>query len=309
MNNQFVKFPPYWGHGCLDDTIKEPSWTCFFEEVTPERCLKDVTKMKSLVQENKDDRHLLKLMHIYNDNPGSAERLATRNEKISGYTGSWLRADNDAQSMRQVFRWVFQLRKETRALVDEIKNNLNLPIKYGTRYISVHIRWGDKVGNTDRDKIKEAVFVPTSRYVDVIRCFYQNSPGMDAPNLVFVATDDYAAVDAVQKDLGPGFKVVTSAKPADKGFSISAYRDKSEDMRKSKFTKAVRLWADLEILSDAEVFVGNLQSNVARTVHLMRLGKPVNTTLTVPLSRRTTKSCCATNEGSSLIMNCFWLCA
>lgn len=318
-NGVLMTFPPYWGHGCGDGS--QQRWTCFFQPIIPSSCLANAGKKlkeRFVYESVPEDRHDMKLKAIYNSPDRSV--LETRNKKISEYSGSWLRANNDAEAMRQVFHWVFRLRDDVREKVDLRKKKI-LPEGW-TNYIAVHIRWGDKLGFTEKDHIREGVNAPLTDYVNVIRCYYAYSK-KQIPNRVFIATDDYEAFLRIKELLGPGFIVITSATPTDKGFSISQYRDDQQNL--AKFESGIRLWADLEILSGGAVLVGNYESNVIRMTHLMRIGKQVNTTLSIPLSRhymkRKTKegneplhltisdygkTCCAKEF---YLANCFWKCA
>ena len=94
--------------------------------------------------------------------------------------------------------------------------------------------------------------------------------------------------------------VTTAQKQRDQGFSILEYRNAwTPQVRlfafhtiyssnlllflllKEKFNAAIRLWADMEILAEGEMFLGSLQSNIVRMVLLLRIDKPANTSMIV----------------------------
>jgi hypothetical protein len=130
--------------------------------------------------------------------------------------------------------------------------------------------------------------------------------GARLPEVLFVASDDYNAAMLLGELLGPAVRVVTTATPSrDKGFSITEYREAWSDQ--AKFDAAVRLWADMEMLAEAEVFLGTFQSNVDRMVQLMRFDKPANTTLAV--DRFGSSRCSPKARLNQINSHNFWLCA
>lgn len=304
VRNKAVQFASYWGHGCAGNA-SAGGWTCFFEEITPETCLPQKHVRANLVMSDALVRDKVKLKDRYIDDmdQGEGSKFLRRNEEISRLAGSWLRSDNDVQTMRQVFSWVFRLQQHVRDLVQAYKEPLLEALK--RPYIAMHVRWGDKVGkNNFKGEPVEGKLFPLSVYRDLAYCFYAQAGSKEVPRTIFIATDDYEAVVELKKVMGEDFHVVTTAHPRHKGFSITDYHGETEER---KFDKAVGLWGDMELLAGGEVFVGSMQSNIARMVHLMRLGKPVNSTL--QLSRvDAPKSCCVRNKGSTFIRNCFWTC-
>ena len=304
IHNKAVQFPRYWGHGCAGNA-SAGGWTCFFQEITPERCLPQRHMRVNLVMSDSTVRERVKLKDRYIDDldKGADSKFLQRNEEIVRLAGEWLRADNDIQTMRQVFHWIFRLQPHTRALVKLFKQPLVKALR--RPYIAMHVRWGDKVGkNNFKGEPIEGEMVPLRVYRDLVYCYYAQHGSNMIPRTLFVATDDYDAVVELKKLMGKDFHVVTTAHPHHKGFSITDYHTETEA---SKFDKAVSLWGDMELLAGGEVFVGNMQSNIVRIVHLMRMGKPINTTLQLSLAT-VGNSCCSRNTGSTFIKNCFWTC-
>lgn len=325
-DNVAVEFPPYWGHGCYDAGQKNPSWTCLFQPIVNSSCSKALgpnhSAKRNLVQEKARDRHHAKLYHVYKDPTLTLER----NMPVAKLVQDWfsIGGENDIQAMRQIFNWVFHLRPELRVKVDEIKASLKSDLKISGSYIGIHIRGGDKVGHNAGGPL-EAYEVPSEVYAQLIKCFFlydypsKYPAGSEEKPTVFIASDEYLLVEQLMLLLGDRFRVVTSSTKAQVGFNVNDYRGETSKsdleqarkkvaVEKSKLEQAIHLWADMEILAEAHVFVTSLQSNVARMIHLMRLGKPVNSTLSIPLHNRKISTCCLRNTVEALLANCFWFC-
>mmetsp|Transcript_19890 Transcript_19890/g.56870 ORF Transcript_19890/g.56870 Transcript_19890/m.56870 type:complete len:499 (-) Transcript_19890:476-1972(-) len=309
-----LQFFSEWGHGCpLPDGVPNMGWTCFFKQVTPSNCLPGTKSSATsnsanfTLYESKYDqiRHDVKLYDIYSNESKNAS--AVRNMAIIKNAGleDLVPFDNDLQAMRILFHWVYQLQDHTRAMVDKAKAPL-VGFSKGQPYIAFHIRWGDKIGRGGGPQ--ESVFVPLERYIESVHCYYSHYGKSETPRYVYIATDDYAAVEKLRRLLGNEFVVGTSAQPSNSGFSIQKYHS-GEMGDQAKFNESVRLWADMEILAGAEVFVGNMESNIGKTVHLMRMGRHPHTSMNAVSIHHT--ECCYDSimNFSKRRFNCFWQCA
>eukprot|EP00924_Labyrinthula_sp_SR-Ha-C_P007605 snap_masked-scaffold_42-processed-gene-1.23-mRNA-1 protein AED:1.00 eAED:1.00 QI:0/-1/0/0/-1/1/1/0/486 len=310
-----VEFPEYWGHGCYDEA-KKSSWSCFFKPIIAEKCTKELDREKvSLVQENDKDRHRGKLKDIYLNK----ELIGARNEIFTNFVNG-IRSDNDLQSMRILFSWTFRLQDSVRKRVDAVKKQVlktHWKDVKKMRYLGVHIRGGDKIGHNAGGPV-EAYYVPMKAYTEILLCaskfqILEDINGIQDLNqldFIYIATDEYSELEKLVdelKEAGIKLPIYTSSTEEDIGFSVKSYRKQGEE--KEKFDSSVGLWADMEILAESEIFVGNLQSNVGRTVHLMRKGKHPDSTLSVPLNQKKGRSCCYKGTGESFLTNCFWLCS
>lgn len=298
-NTKSIEFMNHWGHGC------NLGWRCFFKEITPQHCMYRSFNTTLYNMKDPRTRHYVKLYKYYDDD--KPWHGASRNKEILKIAGldKVIQHDNDLQTMQILFHWVFRLNNHTRALVDAEKERVFMNHK-SANYIGMHIRWGDKVGRGGGPK--ESDYVPIIRYIEGFVCYYEKI-GKPPPSVIYVATDDYGAVIELRRLLGTSFKVYTSSTRADVGFSIKEYHSDNKS-QESKFYDSVRLWADMEILSMAEVFSTSMESNIARTVHLMRRNRHANSTIDTMNIKRNTRSCC--NSRSSPLNtrrnNCFWLC-
>jgi hypothetical protein len=273
------------------------SWDLFFHEITAPDCV--ATGAEAWVLDsprgyaNATLRHSLKLQERFEQGP----LAVSRNAEILRQAGlsEAVPGDNDVQAMRLLFRWAFRLQLATRARVAAAQAPALTAIA-GRPYLAMHVRWGDKVGRGGLGKDgQESELFPLSFYTQAVACFYsaEAKDGADEPQpprLVFVATDDSAAVTELRKLLGVGFEVLTLATESERGHDESVLMHQSSSQR---LHAVVRLYAELEILARAELFVGNHKSNVRRLVHHMRFDKAPHSSLTVhTFTGRGRPTCC-----------------
>jgi hypothetical protein len=267
------------------------TWTTFFLELSAPECVAaDAQVWSSLPPRliiNNEKRHQIRMSERFSD----ASLAPRRNAEILRQAGleGVVNADNDVQAMRLVFRWMFQLQPATRARVDEVKAPAVAAIA-GRPYIGLHVRWGDKV----RSRMAESELFGLELYAQAIACFYaeqRDGAGVSAslPRVLFVATDDFAAVTGLRELLGTGFEVVTLADESAKGHTEHDFNKKSDEAR---FREVELLWADMELLAGAELFVGNQKSNIWRAVHHLRYDKPAHSSLSVHTLATAEPTCC-----------------
>ena len=140
-------------------------------------------------------------------------------------------------------------------------------------------------------------------YAQAIACFYAeeakgtgagagagggSSTFLSVPRVVFLATDDFAAVAGLRKQLGAGFEVVTLADKSAKGHTEHDFNNRGDEER---FREIELLWADMELLAGADVFVGNQKSNIWRAVHHLRYDKPAHSSLSVHTMAAAKETC------------------
>lgn len=267
-NNEYFEFPTHWGHsesgGC---------WNDMFSAVTAPECLSRHGNAYLLLhdQQNSRTRRMIKFKDYYT---GKNTTFHPNNEIIKLMNKS-VSSTDDLTSMRQLFKWVFRLKPSIQRIIDEEYFLMELP----ERYVSMHIRWGDKVGESDnKNDPKEGVKVPLKEYTKHVP---------DDIDTIFVATDDVRSIDELE-GLLPGKKIITLS--TGNGFSISEYMPRLKD--------TIKLWAEMQYMAGAELFITNMESNVAKTVHLMMS----NDSKTINV--RGGFKCCDNNRYN----NCFWLC-
>jgi hypothetical protein len=308
-NGLGVRFPDpgQWTYGAPADAPGPTAWNSVFHEITDPACVAPgaevqhvcgvscgtpypppwappAAQFKTRVPRQED---LLMLDRFRGARAGARNAEILRAAGLERVVGG----DNDVQAVQVLFRWVFRLQPWVRAAVDAATAPA-LAALAGRAFIGVHIRLGDKVGRGSKGAVgKETEFVPLEQYMRAITCFY--GAGQDAPQppkLVFVATDDARAVPQLRALLGTGHDVVTLASASDKGHDENQFNAQGPE---AKWREFVTLWASLELLARAELFVGNQESNVFRVAHLMRLGKPANSSVSVHVFGGAHKTCCA----------------
>ncbi len=161
-------------------------------------------------------------------------------------------------------RMIFRFSAPCRAAVDELIAGLDLP----ERYVAVHLRRGDKVGDED-------VHYETDRYLD------QLGP-LEEADAVFVMSDDYRAVEEVRERLAqrnPELRCLSLVEPSQSGFDVWKLRrgerfmahQGGEELSDESylFHETVRVLAEVSIAAGSRAFVSTWLSNVGRTVRYL----------------------------------------
>lgn len=275
IENDFnIEFPKHWGHGVND-------WEDFFLPIHDEHTSNFSTK---LVIENKTNRTLRHEIKMLN-----------KQQQLNKWVP--FKQTSDLIAMRTLFTSTFILNKRAREIVDALKYTSGIP-SYQS-YVGIHVRRGDKIGLEDGPKESE-IEVPISSYIDAIECYYKYRP---IPSVLFVATDDFSILYEINKKASHLFnRIVTISTDSRLGFSITKYHKKS---LLDKWYNTIEMWADLELLAGAETVIGSMESNVLRTVHLMRGNKEPSSTIDIMNYHRNSRTCCETGKWKQ---NCFFLC-
>lgn len=218
-------------------------------------------------------RHEIKLYEN-----GTKRMRKDRNEKWPG--------KSDLEVMRGIFHWVFRIQKWAE---DDIQNRIDRWIGVPQRpFAAFHIRWGDKIGR--RAGPVEGVFIPLQLFVDTLNCRLPNW------KTLFVASDDQAAIDEIRSLVGKG-KDVRTFPASYGGFSIVEYVGRTDD--------TLQLLTEMSLMADADLFLGNMQSSIFQTVHLMRGDKPADSSVNMYSLHSKQPTCCTPDK---VHINCFWVC-
>ena len=141
------------------------------------------------------------------------------------------------QLCAELVKMTWRYNEETEDRISRMIQTLNLP----AHYVSVHVRRGDK--------IVEANHMPISQYMDKL--------GDGCRNL-FVATDDYSVVEEIRAHY-PEWAIWTLCTPLERGYMQSAA---DQECAEEKDRNMITLFATMEILNRAELFVGTYSSNM-----------------------------------------------
>lgn len=142
--------------------------------------------------------------------------------------------------------WKYNSATET--IISSIINSVCLPEKY----ISIHVRAGDKSSET-----KTYDF---SQYMNLAQKFSSNSKA-------FIMTDDYTVIENLREHY-PLWDFYTLCTPSERGY----YQDDFDKLEgEIKYQHHLRLFAELDIASASERFIGTYSSNIGMYMG-MRIG-------------------------------------
>lgn len=146
---------------------------------------------------------------------------------------------NLKESCKKIVDLTWRFNSEIEDRINSLKNSLDLPQKY----IGIHIRRGDKLQECNYFEIRDYINTATK---------YSNS------NDIFIATDDYNAIIEI-KNMYPNWNIYSLCPEHRKGYFQNEFNILSIQNKKNEI---IELLATVEILSEAEHFVGTLSSNI-----------------------------------------------
>ena len=127
---------------------------------------------------------------------------------------------------------------DTKTAISKLIKTLNLP----SSYVGFHIRGGDKYLEMDIKHIREYV---------------SKAETLTNEKNVFILTDDYSIIESFQIDY-PQWNIYTMCQESERGyFHLKFQQENKEYIRNAH----LRLFAAVDILSGASLFVGTFSSN------------------------------------------------
>jgi len=141
--------------------------------------------------------------------------------------------------------WAYQPDIAT-AVVKKI-NALNLP----DEYVGIHVRSGDKI--TEHKLYQPADYILKSLEHSSCTNFY-------------IATDDYKNVRILKTEF-PDYKFYTSCPTTAEGYLHSKFAAQSNETKKAAL---IELFVDVDILSNAKIFIGTYSSNIGMYIGMRR---------------------------------------
>lgn len=142
------------------------------------------------------------------------------------------------QAMKVLIPIVYRFNEKYTHIINSFINDLDLP----QRYISLHVRAGDKI--TERD------LITPQKYLDKAKTF------SDCHN-IFIATDDYRIFEQLRDD-NPDYTFYTSTSPEERGNDTEKLFASSNDIIRSNL---IEMFASVEVFLHSELFVGTYSSN------------------------------------------------
>jgi hypothetical protein len=133
---------------------------------------------------------------------------------------------------------VWRFNAKTRQAVEARKTAIELP----ARYLGLHVRGGDKV--MEHELFDEDRYIEKAKELSDLR---------DA----FVLTDDYSVFERLTKRY-PEWRFRTTCSPSERGYFHEEY---SMLDAKARAARLIGLFAAMDILAGAELFVGTFSSN------------------------------------------------
>lgn len=142
------------------------------------------------------------------------------------------------QAMKVLIPIVYRFNEKYTHIINTFINDLDLP----HRYISMHVRAGDKI--TERD------LITPQKYLDKAKTF------SDCHN-IFVATDDYRIFEQLRND-NPDYTFYTSTSPEERGNDTEKLFASSNDIIRKNL---IEMFASVEVFLHSDIFVGTYSSN------------------------------------------------
>jgi hypothetical protein len=157
------------------------------------------------------------------------------------------------QARGVIMKLLWKLNVQTQNEVSRSITSARIP----ERFYAMHIRRGDKK--------KEFALVPIEKYVFTVN----NLPEKHLP--LFVASDDFLVVDHLRRAL-PRREIISFAAPSAQGHDNAKFNMLPLEKRRML---TVALFADLECLRRAQLFVGTQTSNIGWMINSFREGEGI----------------------------------
>lgn len=147
---------------------------------------------------------------------------------------------------KEIIGMIWKPNPDTDFLIQNLKNNLNLPGKY----ISMHIRRGDKY--------IEAPLLEIEKYMNVA---IESSISKN----VFVSTDNYRIYQQLVIKY-PDWNFFTLTQPNERGYFQKKFKSLPNQ---EKYLNIIRLFASIDIMTNSELFIGTFSSNIGMFLGIM----------------------------------------
>ena len=154
------------------------------------------------------------------------------------------------QKMSYTFKQIYQYNEETAQYICRRKRDLNIPDKY----ISVHIRRGDKITTGEMNDIL------LDKYMDEIKKL------SDYYKDIYIATDDKTIIPYFAKELKEiGLNLYYNKFNMQEGFVESKFNTKSKQAIKEE---TLNMLFDMDMMIQSSYFIGTYSSNIGRIIPL-----------------------------------------
>lgn len=148
-----------------------------------------------------------------------------------------------------IISMIWNYQPYAKELIDNFKTSIVLPNKY----ISIHIRSGDKNLETETYKIEK---------------YMKKASSIGLSKNVFILTDDYSIIENLRIKYSD-WNFLTLCDPSERGYQHSDFKTKS---KQEKYLKHLKLLASMDICAESNHFIGTYSSNPGMFMG-MRIGE------------------------------------
>lgn len=142
------------------------------------------------------------------------------------------------QAMKVIIPIVYRFNHHYTNVINNFIKGIGLP----KRYISLHVRAGDKI---------------TERRLITPQRYFEKAIDLSDCRNVFISTDDYRIFKQLQND-NPTYTFFTSTSPNEKGYDQTIVSHSSnEDIRQN----LIEMFSSIQIFLNSELFIGTYSSN------------------------------------------------
>mmetsp|Transcript_1057 Transcript_1057/g.3282 ORF Transcript_1057/g.3282 Transcript_1057/m.3282 type:complete len:421 (-) Transcript_1057:100-1362(-) len=249
----------FWNYGC-DLYI---TWECYFDPLTP-YCVGldgELRRVDTMVSPDSCD--------IFRIDSYQGERCMHIADSIAEDQLYHLVHDDDKKPIDEVFdnmkRFVRNVWKPNKSIRDNTQDSMRQMNLIPGQYVGLHIRRGDKA--------LEVPLIPLEDYAHAVKISGSNA------TTIFLATDDGSILWEL-KQLLPGYKIFTFADPSSTGH---LQRTANEAALRGTVLSTMSLVAEIDILRQAEYFIGTYSSNIGRLLAVLR-DRPTETSISMDVS-------------------------
>lgn len=137
-----------------------------------------------------------------------------------------------------IHKMIWRYNKSTQSKIDGLIADLNLP----KEYLAIHVRCGDKITETNLYDPEE---------------YFDKASIHSKIKNVFVLTDDYRVIKELSSK-HPDYQFYTLCQEDEVGYNLEKLLSQT---RKEQELAMLRLWASMDIMENAIIFVGTFNAN------------------------------------------------
>lgn len=137
-----------------------------------------------------------------------------------------------------IIRMIWHYNSTSALIVERFRKSINLPLKY----LSLHIRAGDKIKEANTYSIEE---------------YMEKAAGLSPERSAFILTDNFLIIEELKKSFS-NWDFQTLCTPAERGYDHSEFIKLDN---RQKYLQHLKLFASMDICAESETFIGTYSSN------------------------------------------------